>query len=71
MRLVINVPTLAQVSRLFKTVERVTKAALCVKEVRLESVTALLADRPQHPRTNLALDALWLCFPNMPYTLCR
>ena len=25
------------------------------------SVTALLADRNQHPWTNLALDALWMC----------
>jgi hypothetical protein len=32
-------------------------------------VTALLADRNQHPQTNLALDALWIGFTGALYTL--
>jgi hypothetical protein len=40
MRLVIDVPTPAQVSRLFKAVERGAKAALCIEEVGLESCIA-------------------------------
>ena len=31
-------------------------------------VTALVADRNQHPRTNLALDALWIRFTGALYT---
>ena len=38
-----------------------------IKEVH---VIALVTDRNQHPKTNLALNALWICFTGALYTLC-